>query len=882
MLPDYKLDFSVESRAQARASFSAKSSISLFDQFKNLITKSRATILIQHNTLNELLRLVGLSSLFDELPETPRVELVDYYEWTKNSFRAVERRMTSLINNPFKTLESLKIDTDNAILNRELIALNARMGTGKTQLVCVPFCENARKNGLIPVVLCHRISLCGELSTRTNTVNYQKLTDKNSHLTNDRKDALKNGFTVCLNSICNPKIQSIIEDLDGKYVLFIDEYQQSISAIAGKHVKASQQEPILVAIMELMKNAKSLIVADADLNDYTLNLAKYVRQQHRPAVYFANNDLSNKTVSISLAHGKDTSPLDAMMAQIVQALQEGEKIVVYSNRQRVCSAVKSLLTKFCPEKETILICGDGLGDTVKYEKFKQHAENESHNYDCVIISPSITSGVSVSNPDFKTAFCFFNGSSIAHFEAIQQMHRFRSVDKFNICLSTMQQINELIILKPKDYAEALTGSNYTSYELDTGSNINKLIANTEETAIKSRQFFAQFFYSRLVDLGYKIHLDDCAEMSALDLAGEVELIGEQEKQATLEAKNLTNTEYRNLKELATPTDEQCFQIKKHEIKLVLNIPTNMDLSEEYFDLYAGGRGLSAVRRFCAVFGSINNELSEFSEIDKNIPTSRRRFFKQSADLFNRLMESVYGKKITLDDFINGELPPVVNSDLSHFCRLVEDHALLGVAIKCFSSKQLKAKWKGKNKEPIYSARTITEKGQIRTFQDILMRFGLEYKTSNRKRTTDPITGEKTRIREFQPDIDKLNLMAELSKYQKLKTDEIAETLAKKNKALEDAKKMFYTPTIADLSEHESETLTAIVNGIRSQYESLNGLKFRYSCPKCYTPTNNYYCACCGEHELSRAIDIDQVSDSTLRAGVFSVLSKKIIPDQKTA
>jgi hypothetical protein len=882
MSSDYKLDFSEKSRLQVRAYFYAESSKSLFDQFKTLINKSRATILIQHNTLNELVELIGVSSLLNSLPAIDFSELMGYYEWTKNSFKAVERRMTSLINNRFKTLESLKIDTDKAIINSELTALNARMGTGKTQHVCVPFCENARKRGLIPVVLCHRISLCGELSTRTNTVNYQKLTDKNSHLTNDRKEALKNGFTVCLNSICNPKIQSIIDDLDGKYVLFIDEYQQSISAIAGKHVKAAQQEPILVAIMELMKNAKSLIVADADLNDYTLNLAKYIRQQPDPAVYFANNDLSKKTVTISLAHGKDTTPLDAMMAQIVQALQEGKKIVVYSNRQRVCSAVKSLLTKFCPEKETILICGDGLGDTVKYEAFKQNAENESQNYDCVIISPSITSGVSVSNPDFKTAFCFFNGSSIAHFEAIQQMHRFRSVDKFNICLSTMQQINDLIILKPKDYAEALTDSSYSNYELDTGSNVNRLIAKTEETAMKSRQFFPQFFYSRLVDLGYKIHVDDCAEMSALDLSGEVELITEQEKQATLEAKILTNTDYRSIKELITPTDEQCFQVKKHEIKLVLNIPTDMDLSEEYFDLYAGGRGLPAVRRFCAVFGSINNELSEFSEIDKNIPTSRRRFFKQSADLFHRLIESVYGKKVTLDNFLNGELPAVINSNLYPFCRLVEDNALLGVAAKCFSSKQLKAKWKGKNKEPIYSAKKIAERGQLQAFNDVLNRFGIEYKVSGRIRTIDQETGKQVNIREYQPSVEKLNLMTELSKYQQLKTDEIAETLAKKNKALEDAKKMFYTPTIADLSEQENETLTTIVNGIRSQYESLNGLKFRYSCPECYTPTNNYHCACCGAHELSRAVNIDQVSDSTLRDSVFSVLSKKIITDKKIA
>lgn len=876
-----ELKFTSESHHAIRKHFDVVVSLNdetlLYDKFMKLVNSSRKTLFVQHETVQDLLRLIDLEHHFDCLSSACKNELLKRYSAIKWHLEQLQKSMTSLIGHKAQTLESLeKIDIDAIIKNKGFVSLNARMGTGKTRYVCVPLCDKSRAQDLIPIVICHRVSLCDELSAITNTVSYRELTAKGAELTDARQRANKQGLTICLNSLNASPIQAYLKEHKDKLVVFIDEYQQTLSAIAGSHVKGELKTPILNALKSVIKNAQSLVVADADMNDYVLNIAKHIRGKQQPDIYFAERDISHKVINISLAHGKDTEPFDAATVQMQQHLDRGEKFVVYANRQRICVAVKKMITDNYPEKKTLLICGEGLGDTEQYKTFKRNAEEESQNYDVVIISPSITSGVSVINPEFKTAFCLYDGSSIAHFEAIQQMMRFRNVDNFHMVIGTQKKAGEHIRLSPKDYEQALAKSNYTVEEFNPHDGINRLDEHTKDNTHKSRAHFAQFMILRLKELGYTVHLDNAVPKPDILMYPLMEVtaeVGEQQLQNTLKAKDVSNAEYYVLKQREDElSSDDTYILKKHEIKAVLNIPQGTELTKEHLDFYAGGRGIPSLRRFCALFNFLDVHYAEDNEIEKNIPPVKRNFYLQGRDLISKLLEVIYGQKMTLSDLISMSCPAISNSQLEKAVQFIEENALTGVVTRVYPNHRLTTKYdKAKKGEPIHIPTPIDDKGRLKAIKAILEKVGIKIKSVGRAQARRQ-DGTRDDEHMYQPCFKAMMFMYELGLFQETKTKEIQEAIAKKTEALK-ASNQTEEKTFDELSPEERKAIEDIANGIRAEFED-GANRYRYSCPKCYTPTTAYVCPTCGYHEMeNRVVDLRTKPKDELERAIFEARQK---------
>lgn len=832
---------------------------------EQLIKDGIKTAFTLHNTINDLLNLVGCMGRFTVLKKQQQKDLSRLYLWTKNTVKKSESKLTNLSLGTYKTIPTFKdaFDFENMISRGGFYALNARMGTGKTQFVGKPFCEASRKLGYTPIVIAHRVALIGELSAKTNTVHYEAVKL-------DESTDIKNGLAACVNSLANRKIQSAINKTNGKYTLFLDEYAQTLYNFDSSTFKKAEASEALHKFKNLIANAQAVIIADADMNDYSRDIARSIRKQE-PESYFVDKDNSHVSVNISLQHGKGYDNVDLLFGQIAEHLLQGKKAVFYSNRNKICQALNDFIHMHYQDKKTLLICSHTEHDA-KAKTFKAKAESEAKNYDLIIISPTITSGVSVVDDDFKTAFSVFDASTLTHLEAIQQIHRFRCVTDHHMVLMTKGvSINRASFTLEQTQAEL----NYNDDELSLKSYIDRLNKRIKDDKRLSQENFCQFIISRLTDLGYSLTVhDDIKSQLAFDVESQIKVINDAERNRILNAVKPTYAEYNELKQKDSLDEIEQYQVLNFDICQAFNLPQNRLLTGELLDVYGDkGRGVSAIRRNAIVFDGIDVDFMEGNEIRNNIPLNKRRFPRHVKDIGNKYLSAIFGKEITIANLVNLSDPLTFrNSELGDFATLAENTAPIGVITGLLSSKRVKRDFNNKEKE-FYKATPVDPKGRARLAKEFFLRLGVKWvKVGRSVSITDGVTNDEI---VYGVDIPTLMTAYELLGYQSDKTKELKRLHDEKLTALNGVKSDI-DKSIDELSEKELSTLEMFVNAIISEYDQVERGSYAYSCPECYTPTNNYTCSCCGSRRVIPLINIHAVSFDKIKEDIFNALKFNVI------
>lgn len=855
-----KLSCSKDS-VQAVNSFVASYKGDNYALIEKLIAVGIQTAFTLHNNLNELLALVGAKDRFSTLEHNKKNKLVNRYLWSHKVTQSKERQLTNLKQGTYKTLPTF----DNAFDFKQMIAaggfysLNARMGTGKTQYVGKPFCQAARELGYTPIVIAHRVALIGELSSKTNTVHYEAVKL-------DEQQDIKSGLAVCINSLSNKRIQSALRKTNGKYVLFIDEYSQTLYNFDSSTFKKAEAATVLDVFCDLIKNAQAVIVADADINDYSRNIVETIRKQQSES-FFVDKDNSNVNVNITLQHGKGYDFVDLQFGQIAEHLDKGGKAVFYSNRNKICQALRDFIRMHYPEKNTLLVCSHTEHDP-KAKAFKANAETEAKKYDLIIISPTITSGVSVVDSDYQTSFSVFDASTLTHLEAIQQMHRFRCVTTHNMILMTKGVNTNKASFTLQ---QVQTELKYSDNELNVKGHIDRLIKKVKDDKQVSQDNFSQFIISRLKDLGYNLNIhDDIVASMAFDVESHIKGLNEAEFIRVLNAKRLTYAEYNELKQKETITDDEHTTIVHFDICQALNLPNGRMLTGELLEIYGDkGRGISAIRKNAMVFDGIDVDFMEDNEIKNNLPLNKRRLPRHVKNLAKQYLAAIFGREIGLAELMNLSQPLTFQkSSLNKFARLVEQTAPLGVIAGLLSSRRVKRDYSDKTKET-YITTPVEESGYSPLAKDFLLHIGLLFKSTGRIRTN----GNDEYI--YSVNIDNLMVIYELLGYQSDKTKELKRLHDEKITALNGVKSNI-DKSIDDLNEQELSTLEMFVTATINEYDQVEKGSYSYSCPKCYTPTNNYTCSCCGAHELTKLINIHAISRNQIRNDIFNALKFNII------
>lgn len=217
-----------------------------------------------------------------------------------------------------------------------LTGIKSEMATGKTSLVKDYRLENPEQRFL---VIGHRITLLRELSQKSklNTNMY-------SDLPQGRLDQV-DSLSITVDSLYKLKTAG------NKYdCIFIDEARQvMLHALAASTCKQYRHE-ILMTLQYFIGTARQVIIADAHLDDNTIDFFKAMRPPGE-APLIIKNEYQNPGRDVFYYDGKDSS---ATVAKLVAAVNQGKKVMVVSDAKKTILKLEELLKEklngdFTPE-----------------------------------------------------------------------------------------------------------------------------------------------------------------------------------------------------------------------------------------------------------------------------------------------------------------------------------------------------------------------------------------------------------------------------------------------------------------------------------------------------------------------------------------------------
>jgi hypothetical protein len=314
-----------------------------------------------------------------------------------------------------------------------LVCLLSDMMTGKTWLL-----EKYRQDHPDERFLNngHRVNLLKNLAKRLKTQMYSAVNAGDL----GRNQAL---------SITIDSLYKLAGNLQAYGCLFVDEAAQYLAHLLRSKTCKKFRAEILETLEYLVRNSKLVVLADAHLDDVTIDFFRAMRPDGEEP-FIIQNDWKSGGREVHWYEGGNSS---ALVASVHVALLEGKKIIVVADSKRFIKKLeRSLHDSFSRVEMGATTLKDAIEaeDTPEPEESRQlkiwvlHSENSGSEenvalikditnsvklFDAVLASPTIGTGVDICGGEgeyhFDLIFGAFHAVSQAATDCAQQLWRYR-------------------------------------------------------------------------------------------------------------------------------------------------------------------------------------------------------------------------------------------------------------------------------------------------------------------------------------------------------------------------------------------------------------------------------------------------------------------------
>ncbi|MBD2303482.1 plasmid replication protein, CyRepA1 family [Nostoc sp. FACHB-190] len=310
-----------------------------------------------------------------------------------------------------------------------LVVLISDMGTGKTELM--RWWRDAHpdqrflNNG-------HRVNLLKNLAERLKTLMYSDL----GYAGMTQAQAL----SITIDSLYKLNTQALTYGC-----IFIDETCQYLTHLLHSNTCKEHRALILSVLEHIVYNAPLVVIADAHMDDITIDFFMAMRPVGEQP-YIIKNEWKNGERTIYWYEGMDSS---ALVAQISAAIMMGQKVMVVSDSKRFIKKLDKSLSIQILESDPIpqdqeaatlslkpphshthkslrvwSVHSDNSGSDENVA-FIKDITNAVKNIDVLLTSPSLGTGVDISQYHFDLVFGVFHAVSQTATECAQQLWRYR-------------------------------------------------------------------------------------------------------------------------------------------------------------------------------------------------------------------------------------------------------------------------------------------------------------------------------------------------------------------------------------------------------------------------------------------------------------------------
>ena len=263
----------------------------------------------------------------------------------------------------------------------------------------------------------HRQSLITALAERLGLKSYMEFPSsagmKNTY------NAPSDYYAICADSLStrlNPKYH--------KYpIVIIDEVEQVLTHLTQATVKQKRRE-IFLHFKHYLNVAEKIYVMDADLNELTVNSLHDCLDDKSKEVTVIINDYKPSSRSISL-YSNERHLINDMVSDALA----GKKLFVCSNSINQVKRLHSSLKKISSDSLKILSVTSENSSAPEIQSFIRNIKSKIKEYDVVLASPSMGTGVDITLPNneqfIDVVYGFFQARVNTHLDMDQQLSRVR-------------------------------------------------------------------------------------------------------------------------------------------------------------------------------------------------------------------------------------------------------------------------------------------------------------------------------------------------------------------------------------------------------------------------------------------------------------------------
>ncbi len=479
--------------------------------------------------------------------------------------------------------------------------IKSPMASGKTQLVGKPFSEAIQAANCNFLTSCHRISLTKELAVRTSCDSYQ---DINIAALN-----YVTGLAICINSI----VKDLTDYCRRCEYLFLDEISQILRHIAAGSVDEIDRIEIFNLLVTMIKQARCVIVADADLNEDVVTFLEFCRPNER----FNIVEMEPKEAGLCVEY---TLGVDAAIDIALASVANSEPIICATDSLAKSTLVAQVITSNCPHA-AVLIINSETKNMPEQQAFLNNPQKECIKYDAVIHSPVISSGVSIENDHFKLGIGLYAGA-VCHSDAVQMLRRCRTITHWVIGFGQNRNAGLSDLAARQESLSILGGAEHKIIDFDTFRERSK---SWEE---RSKEMFANNVIYYLASNRFKTSRLD--QDGSSQYKQRLKEINEERRIKILEAKVLSEDDAERLDRAANITEDECFQLYRWNVCCDLAIEPEM-LEIDDIEFYNQGFGTAKVTRYSLATG-----LWFEDDGQKDMSLSLRKHSKAKAELYDYL------------------------------------------------------------------------------------------------------------------------------------------------------------------------------------------------------------------------------------------------------
>ncbi|AVH74296.1 plasmid replication protein, CyRepA1 family [Nostoc sp. 'Lobaria pulmonaria (5183) cyanobiont'] len=473
-----------------------------------------------------------------------------------------------------------------------LVVLWSDMGTGKTELMrwWRDQNPNARflNNG-------HRVNLLKNLAERLRTAMYSDLGYTGL--------AQAPALSITIDSLHKLNTQSLTYGC-----IFIDEACQYLTHLLHSNTCKQHRAAILEVLEYIVYNAPLVVIADAHMDDLTVNFFLAMRPKGE-VPYIIKNEWRNGERTIYWYEGDNES---ALVAQISAALMLGEKVMVASDSKRFIKKLDKSFTIKCeesnsekshtPQKWRIWSVHSDNSGSDENVAFIKDITNAVKNFDALFTSPSLGTGVDISQYHFDLVFGVFHGVSQTATECAQQLYRYRPKVPFHIWVAPRPPFGYQDTNAAKIKERLLQTNEMTAFLLRIDRQTGKRGAEKDWALEAYCQIMANRHYSLnnlrddlrslLTEMGNTFICvgSDSDPQSLESLKAAAQALDRAHNSAVAKAKNITLSEYRARQSKDYLDPNEIFECEKFRISDSYGI----EVTESLVEMDKGGRLIRAI------------------------------------------------------------------------------------------------------------------------------------------------------------------------------------------------------------------------------------------------------------------------------------------------